>query len=317
MSEKTTKYINRKDVKKIIRERRENITFVSGINNQKKEQIVPTLEATSAEKIYQGLSNCLIVLGDDRPGGVASGNGGIGATGAASIDLIVGLQGPRPIDNIGGITFPCQKDFKNDSARVYISQMCDLDTYFRIPKINIKFTDNSIIQLENTTDTSGIGIKADHVRIIARENIKLVTNHAGVNNLSTKGAKDGISLIAGYDMLEIDDKLALEPMVRGNKLVIFLEELLNNLQNVQSNLNFFMKKQISINRAMMTHQHQVHTTGRETSGIIGDPIKQETIDMMRKSIPDSLYNTVKNEMIKQYLQSSSPNYINSMWHKLN
>lgn len=309
--------IKEQGVKKVLNEASENITFYSGINGGFIQQVLPSLEKTETETIISGLSNTHIVFGNDRHAGIASGNGGKGSSGAGSIDIIAGLMGSFPVDKVANIKIECPKSFKNDKARIYLSEKCDLDSYFSIPKISTKVTSRSTVKLENNENTSGIGIKADHVRIIARENIKLVTNHGGINSKNIKGPKDGIHLIAGYDILPHDKKYALEPMVLGNRLVAFLEDLVNNIQNVQSNINSFMNYQISINNQMLTHKHISNAPALATSVIIGDEILKNIIEIMTKSVPDSINNTINNNLIKQYLQSSSSRYINSMWHKLN
>ena len=109
--------------------------------------------------------NAYIVLGSDRPAGLATGYGARGAQGASTIDLVVGRMsaargGNGPID--GSIVDP---SFGADAARIYISQKTDIDKNFGLAEGNI----GSIL------GHSAIGIKADGVRIIAREGVKIIT----------------------------------------------------------------------------------------------------------------------------------------------
>ena len=106
-----------------------------------------------------------IVLGSDRPNSLRSGYGAMGGCRAASIDLVVGRlttarKGKGPRD--GAIVNP---DFSADAARIHISQMTNIDHNFGIAQGN---SPQSIAR-------SGIGIKADAVRVIGREGVKIVT----------------------------------------------------------------------------------------------------------------------------------------------
>tara|TARA_R110002110_G_scaffold84193_7_gene218719 strand:+ start:2518 stop:3501 length:984 start_codon:yes stop_codon:yes gene_type:complete len=105
--------------------------------------------------------NSYIVLGTDRPAGLASGYGAKGAQGANTIDLVVGrMSSASPAD--GAIV---DSNFGADAARIYISQMTDVDTNFGLADGNIG----------SIKGHSAIGIKADGVRIVAREGVKIVT----------------------------------------------------------------------------------------------------------------------------------------------
>lgn len=323
------KFVVRSDIKDVFKTQSENIIFTSGIDNQHLEEVKPELETTTAEKFLKGHSNSIIILGKDRPAGISSGNGGKGKSGAAAIDIVVGLMGSRPIEKVAGGTIRCQKDFHNDSARIYISQMTDLDNYFKIPTFQALFlrpTPPGISNkkpfafgapLENIKDTSGVGIKADHVRVVARENIKLVTSHSGVNSQSRSVTKDGIYLIAGYDSLVSNPELQLEPMVKGNKLVKFLEIMLNAVQNVHANLCQFMQTQHNFNQALAKHRHVCGAAGSPSHFMISDDTTRAAIEFEARLKPESLYITVKNELLKQHLHSSGKDYILSKWHKLN
>jgi|1_EtaG_2_1085319.scaffolds.fasta_scaffold02699_2 hypothetical protein len=106
-----------------------------------------------------------IVLGTDRPNSLRSGYGAWGADKAASIDLVVGRhasaregKGPKSGTSINN-------DFAADAARIYISQLADIDRYFGLAR---GVSPQSIAR-------SAIGIKADAVRIIGREGVKIVT----------------------------------------------------------------------------------------------------------------------------------------------
>ncbi len=151
--------------------------------------------------VAQGENNCFIVIGRDRPSHSRSGFGGKGATQAGRIDMIAGLGGSyhRSDGTIG----PPDKNtvlnpnFALDSARVYVSQKCDLDRYMGI----------TTVPGEITPGASGIGLKADAIRIHSRHDVKIVTGRARLEGLGEQGEllSDGtpnervgtISFIAG------------------------------------------------------------------------------------------------------------------------
>lgn len=323
------KFVDRPDIRDIFETLNENVVYTSGLDNEHKQEVLPELQIGTAEKYIKGHSNSIIVLGKDRPAGISSGNGGKGRSGCAAIDIVVGLNGKLPIEKIAGGVIKSQKDFEKDAARVYISQMSDLDEYFKIPKIQAIFKrplpgnlqsnwPTATLPLENSKDTSGIGIKADHIRIIARDSVKIVTAHYGTNTAGRSVARDGISLMAGYDMMPDNPELALEPMVKGNKLVKFLEILINSIQNVRSVMSSFMKEQNEFNLSLLNHRHVCSAPGNVSDTMVAaDGSKKSLTQYQMQLIPDDIYITIKNELLKQYLHSSSKDYILSKWHKLN
>jgi len=141
-----------------------------------------------------------ITLSSDMPSGLLSGFGGKGAKKASTIDLVVGRMasvndgaGPGPTKTVGN-------NFFADAARIYISQLTNVDKNF------------GLALSENKGHTgAAIGIKADAVRIIGREGIKIVTGKAqGVKlgpsgELNSRGGKISrpaptIELIAGNNI---------------------------------------------------------------------------------------------------------------------
>ena len=126
-----------------------------------------------------------ITLGGDKVTGIGSTST---STDAARIDLVVGRMSPSvPPD--GSFV---DNNFQADAARIYISQLTDIDASFGIDPGKTGFM----------KARSGIGIKADGVRIIGREGIKLVTGRMqGTDEKNSVGGKmlpaPMIELIAG------------------------------------------------------------------------------------------------------------------------
>jgi hypothetical protein len=96
---------------------------------------------------------------------------GYGALGlpAESIDLVVGRnstsnrgKGPKQGEVVNN-------NHMTDAARIYISRLTDIDAAFNLA------TDSKKISRRGLVSRSAIGIKADGIRIIGREGVKIVT----------------------------------------------------------------------------------------------------------------------------------------------
>ena len=217
----------------------------SGLNGQNIAEPVPLHNQTPSETVYKNSNNAWIVLGRDRPGPKNSGYGGRGATGAGSIDLVVGKMGATK----GGVKANTYVDpnFAGDAARIHISQKTDIDKNFGLVRGNVGLSEAR----------SGIGIKADAVRVVAREGIKLVTG-VGPKERNSSGEKVrttyGIDLIAGND----DETLSLEPIPKGLRLV----EALRDLNARVDELNGLYTTLVL---ALMAHTHVTTIPGFATS----------------------------------------------------
>jgi hypothetical protein len=164
-----------------------------------------------------------IVFGQVPAAGIA-GNYGARGIPADSIDLVVGRhssshrgKGPKAksaIDN----------NFATDAARIYISRLCDIDLALGL---------DSGIWSQNmgrgAIARSGVGIKADGVRIVGREGVKIVTGKmrnakfglsGETNSLGGKISNSApIQLVAGNDMSNV------QGVARGENTVECLREL--------------------------------------------------------------------------------------------
>ncbi len=144
-----------------------------GIYNASLVEATPARITTSAEKeIREG--NSWIVLGRDRPSGVKTGYGALGHHRASAIDICVGPQG-RDIaewDKKNREKISINPDYEKDSARIYISAKTDVDTNFNLAPG----------QVGDAKAKSAIAIKADGVRIIGREGVKIITRGGDTKN---------------------------------------------------------------------------------------------------------------------------------------
>lgn len=238
----------------------------AGLFNEPLVEAVPKRINTLAEHVISGQNNSWIVLGRDRPASVGSGYGAYGVNEAGCIDLCVGMMagsktGPKQTTSVN-------PNFAADAARIYISQKTDLDQNFGLAEgKKEKLRENS------TKGKSGIGIKADGVRIIARENgIKLVTGKGNFLNTGLNGEVNSngdsivpndlgsIELIAGNDTTELalselltpalleliklffpiklPNKIRkLQPIPKGDNLVFCLKYIVNIVDNILIKIN--------------------------------------------------------------------------------
>lgn len=214
----------------------------SGIGGDpKKEPELAFLKTHSEYVIKNKNSDSYIVLGKDRPTGKYSGYGGSGDTKCSSIDIVVGR-----ISSISAEETESQEllytdnNFTLDAARIYISQKTDIDD-------NFKLTDGSI---GNSKAKSAIGIKADGIRIVAREGIKLVTKTDFAN---AAGAE--INENNGIEIIALNDTTNLQPMLLGQNTVDCLSELIGEVDSLQNRIEYFIEEQQKFNDAVSQHTH--------------------------------------------------------------
>jgi len=141
-----------------------------GVGCDRITEFIPEYIKAPCEKVISGENNSYIVLGRDRPSIRWSGYGGKGDTKCGMIDLVVGRVGnyePQNDDKV--YTDP---NFKQDAARIYLTQKGDPDDYFGI----------AAGKIGKPKARSAVVVKSDHTRIIGRESIKLVTGTDAINS---------------------------------------------------------------------------------------------------------------------------------------
>ena len=250
--------------------------FNSGIAGKSLKEPIPTYEPVQSENVIEGPNNSFIIQGRDRPGSAYSGYGGRGATQAGRIDLIAGL-GSSHKDSKGLYGPPdsnvlVNPNFAMDAARIYMSQKSDIDKYMGIAEV----------PRQSPPGRSAIGLKADAIRIHARNDIKLVTGRARYTGLGRDGerlANGGInetvgtiSFVAGnytkdkevmsFNMLdtlsrEKSSKNKLQPVPKGDSLAACLEEIIVKIQELSAlvgNNTYMIQK---IDASVATHTHPV------------------------------------------------------------
>ena len=261
------------------------------------------------ETVYQGRDNTWIVLGRDRPGGFDSGYGGLAHLRAGAIDIVAGRLSSMDARMDSG---PVNTNFGADASRIYISQKSDVDINFSIPPGKTGMSEAK----------SAIAIKADAVRVIARESLKLVTNtDSKLANGADAYVGVGVQLIAKCED-DIDHK-KMQPIPKGDNLIAAFDELVKRVIQLNGIVANFLKTQQEYNKKLADHTHYSPFFAQETSL---DPYvmvqHQNTLIQQFINVESALGKNVNNLLVwkgKYITPISSPDskYINSLYHFLN
>jgi len=264
------------------------------------EAIPKYITSLNEKVISQGNSH--IVFGRDRPASRASGYSGQGHTGASSIDLVVGRGGPSP-----DATTNVDPNFRSDGARIYISQKTDIDTNFNL-------ADGA---QGNMTARSGIGIKADAVRVVGTDGIKLITRTEPQNSKNGTASYNGIELIA------CNDETDIQSIVKGENLVEALTQLEARLSELSSIVLNHLKDQLQFNMKVASHTHvapqaPVGAIPTLPSISLVPAGVQASMDAVSGMLDNYKHRINTNIIWKtKYLNSASSKYICSKYNKVN
>jgi len=237
-----------------------------GINNKnRKHWDTPFYNKAEGEKVVSK-GNAYIVWGRDRRDLTCTGFGGAGSYHCASIDLVVGRGASEAakVDN-NGAQIHVDPDFKVDAARIYISQKSDVDGYFGLgmtsspwsgedPPMAIGEARRTMGFTTQESPRSTIALKADTLRFISRENIMLVTR---TDTRNSQGGKTDNSWTGnfGIDLVGMNQFNDLQPMVRGDHLVLCLADIVESIQSLRTLLDNYIEYNNGFNRKVMFHQH--------------------------------------------------------------
>lgn len=247
---------------------------------------------------------------------------------AGAIDIIVGRGSPYPTPGIG--QYPNnlpplyltrqEEELKTielrdgefhpghvmDAARIYMSQMCDIDEYFAI-----KSTENITI---DKGPASAIVAKADRIRLHSRRDIKIVAG--GDKNTPTDSngfpikEKGRIHLIAGNGNYGEQ-----QPIPVGSNLVLCLGEIMSSIQDLAHIVDNFMSAQREVNNAMQNH---IHAAGIPIGS--PDPVLQAMCENANLTFEEDFEqlqhqrDTNTLNIVSKYLSSGGNNYINSRYN---
>lgn len=270
------------------------------------------------ERVIGGHNDCRIVLGRDRPAGPASGYGGLGYTRASSIDIVAGSNTNKwSKENLdtqqSGVWL--NPDFQGDAARIHISQKTDIDENFGLPQGRLG---------HGNTGNSGIGIKADNVRLIARESVKIIASAAPVDSSGLNCAGSGVELIALQEEVDVSmEPPPMQPIPKGYNLEKAFEEIMNLLDQITGIISQNAILQTELNNYFACHTHLETFYGNQ--GIPSIDIQSPLYQSNQQMLVDIQEKIQKFKMVhlndfkKNYINSTSnsPTYINSKYHYLN
>jgi len=315
-------------LKKIDNADPKQLTYAKGIGGDPLEEPLPNYVQTSSEEIISGKNNTYIVLGRDRPGGRMSGYGGRGDTQAGAIDIVVGRMGSKVSEcNKNGKKVWVDPMMDMDAARIYISQKTDVDYNFKLAPGSMGSPGlappRGLSGPAKPRPTSAIAVKADNLRFISREGIKIVTEGQNVltsQSTSPKRQIYGVDIIAGNS--DVGKDFELQPMVRGKNLKVALDEMAERIKQLNAIVLRMLRYQHSYNKQLSDHFHwsPFQVTGNETTtmSFAVNTMGQLTLDSHNSVMEDlkSHYDSI-NTLKETYLQYSGDFYINSRHNNVN
>ena len=302
---------------------------ISGVFGSKRVQARTKRETTACELIVaQGPdNNAFIVIGNDRASKGHTGYGGKGHTQCDSIDLVAGLGGynPQEVEKVDTENGTVESEIKTnpnfflDSARIYISQKTDVDKNFGIGEFGLaeknKKDDKDDKDIGKYGAKSAIVTKADNVRIIGRESIRIVT---GTDKLNSQGGE--VLGKSGVEIVAMNDTETLQPMVLGDNLIELLDMIVSQIEDLANINNAARKYQMKMNQAIQSHVHlspffAIPTTVAPAAVAGGIQCDIETT--IKSELSDLKQSTNLQGVRHNYLTESGDKFINSKLNKVN
>jgi len=211
---------------------------------------IPAFDKAPCEHVYRGSHNSEIVLGRDRHESWASGAGGHGLLQSGMIDLVAGRgqlvmaanqknNAPNPLEGVERIG----PMFHADAARVYITQKSeDIDQYFGLKPS----------RGPSPVMKSAIATKADHIRVIGREKIRIYCGQGNFEGFEPGiGETNSLGQRLSNQVIELQvGSLESHPMVLGNKLVKYLKKQQEINRKVYAQLFEINTQLLTINSAL-------------------------------------------------------------------
>lgn len=206
-----------------------------------------------------------IVITKDRPGGEENGYGAINPAGRSeTVDIVVGRHSAAFGGDGPKKRTKANPNFFTDAARIYISQMTDVD-------LNFGLSEGYRLDNKISKAKSAIAVKADGVRIIGREGVKIVTGRSRHSKIGPKGETNSfggklepsppIELIAGNNGTGSRKVMAglfgapkeinyLQPALLGESTIDCFNEVFDMIDQVNSacfNLSLIFAAYCSVN----------------------------------------------------------------------
>jgi len=264
-------------------------------------ETIPTYVVGDRDTIYgdENKANAQIVCGVDRPASRWSGYGGKGHTQCGAIDIVTGRMSYRPRNVF------CDPSFEDDAARIYISAKTDADTNFGLAPGTVGTADAR----------SAVVLKADGIRIIAREGIKICSS------MHSKNSQGGdLKSIIGVDIIAGGKTDDLQPQVKGRNLTEALNRVVEHINGLNGIVDHMLTTQMNFNESLTHHFHYSPWYGNATTpsdAVVGKGIKT-SIDFLQDTKRSLVTHKTNLVNFKQtFLEPSGCKYINSRWNNVN
>lgn len=233
-----------------------------------------------------------------------------------NIDLVTGRLGDIGKEIAKDKTLVANKNEYLDAARVYICERSNIDEVFGLDDFysnpDKNFTEGS------SENKSAVAIKADGVRIIARESIKFITMSDETNSTNnTITGKYGIELIGGISINE--PNYDLQPIAKAGNVGQAFKFLIDHLAQLDTQISMIDKILIQTIKALSTHAHSLAPPSPLTSPPI-DPVSIASnviscTDLLAQIAEINLRQFNHGTFIKNYLLDGSATYIGSSQNK--
>ena len=277
-----------------------------GVGGGQLREPLPIFLKSPCEQVITGQNNSAIVLGRDRPASRLSGYGGKGDTQCGMIDLCVGRMGSNPmaVDKDGNQLYT-DPNMMSDSARVYISQKTDVDKNFGLT--------SGVVGKAKTK--SAVCMKADAVRLVGRETIKLVTR---TDKKNSQGAE--VKTVHGIDLIAGNDDEDMQPFVKGTNMLKAMRRMVHHINKLNGIVDGLLMYQFTFNAALTSHFHfspffGIPTSPSPTVVPAGIMTMMNHLLQTKKSLV--MHKTNLNMYEKTYFYSSGGKYINSRYNHVN
>lgn len=278
---------------------------IDGAGNSSLAEEVPNYNSATSEKVLEGKNNTFIVFGRDRPGDKNSGYGGLGVKGCGAIDIVAGRVSVKPTEvNDEGLEQVVNPSIPYDAARITISQWTDGDK-------NHYLASNKL----TPRTSSFVTIKADNVRVVSRENIRLIAGiDKHISNGKTKVEKYGIDLIGDNDDSD------MQSLVKGQNLSELLSSMIDKIAKNGSEIATIMNILMRLETQLAVHTHLIPTPTPLLSAPAVNLVAEAatTATELIGHLIDSQTEQINLASMKiKYLKPFGKRYINSKRNKTN
>lgn len=266
---------------------------------------IPDYNKADCEEVWEGTSNCMVILGRDRDGSWGTGEGRKPKRGAASITFLTGRMTNNP-------------NLSDDGASICISENSLVDRKYDL------FTPSG--DGEQTQTRSSIGMKADDVRMVGRRTLRLVTTseppYASSKALAAMGMTPAAGSNTGIEIIANNEIDTLQPMVLGKNLEATLRELVAVIEQLIQLQIAYYGAQNDLNMTLTDHMH--FTGFYDNISLFSEPVTYQGIKTICNHLQDYAMGNLKfmknqiGDLVKDRLtETGGSKYINSAYNKVN